>query len=490
MTIPVDKSIKNVDIVDSIRSWNLNFTDIVNNNNKAYYIEIIKDRNGKFYLYSSYGRTGAKGVTEYRVCDSEAQAEKEATAIVKSNIKKGYVEIALIKQDVGSEIAKSKVNASVITEESAKKLGYSIKEETKSTLHPEIQAVVKNWFGSMEQFVVDTLDTSKCALGQLSLDQINKGRDLLLEARGLVNAGAKDITELNSISSKYYSNIPMNFGYKRLNIEQLRFDNHDKLDKAFEILDTLENVKESEKVLTKKSLIDDQYKSLKTGMEWVDPQDATFKWIDLMFHKTRASNHSGLGKLRVSNVFKLIRDNEYNEYINQAELIAKNKVNQIIPDNYRSSWEIRPKDNSDYEKLMKSANIIPLYHGTLTANLKKILSDKMRFRKPGFTVSGSMFDRFGALYFANSSTKSCGYSSLRNSAWSKGNDSKAYLFLSDVCLGNSEVAHYAHPYTLDGIKPNMSVWAKAGKSLYNDEYMVYQDNQNWLRYIIEIESIK
>ena len=76
-----------------------------------------------------------------------------------------------------------------------------------------------------------------------------------------------------------------------------------------------------------------------------------------------------------------------------------------------------------------------------------------------------------------------------NSAWSNGNDKKAYLFLSDVCLGKSKIADRAHPYTLEGIKPHMSVWARAGVSLYNDEYIVYTERQNWLKFVVEFESL-
>jgi hypothetical protein len=225
-------------------------------------------------------------------------------------------------------------------------------------------------------------------------------------------------------------------------------------------------------------------------MEWIDPKEDVWKWIDTLFHKTRASNHHYLGKLAISNIFKLTRNNEEKSFIDFANKIASNKCDLVIPDNYKSLWKDRPQDNSDYEKLRKHANILPLWHGSATPNFHKILSSALKFRRPGFTVSGSMFDAEGALYFANSSSKSCGYTSISNSAWSKGNDKKAYLFLSDVSLGNSTVAQSAYQYTLNKIRPNMSVWAKAGKSLYNDEYMVYTENQNWLRYVIEFESIR
>lgn len=489
MSLPVIKNL-NITIVESLKTWTLNFTDIINNNNKYYNAEIIKSSDDKFYLLTTYGRIGsASPPIEYRLCNSLSHAESEGEKIIKSKLKKGYVKIDMIQHSVGSEIGKSKVSSSTISEDSAKKLGFTIKEENKSTLHPAIQSVVKNWFGSIEQFIIDTLDTSKCALGQLSLDQINKGRDLLLEARKLVKDGAKDIKLINDISSKYYSNIPMNFGYRRLDANQLRFDNDIKLDTAFDILDTLEGAKDVERVLTKKNAIDEQYKSLKTEMEYLDHVDPMFKWIDSLFHGTRASNHRGLGKLKVSNIFKLQRNKEFEMFLEVATKISKSKSELAVPDNYNSLWDKRPKETKEYEELMKYANILPLWHGSATPNFQKILASALKMRKPGFTVSGSMFDKNGGLYFANSASKSCGYTSISNSAWSNGNDKKAYLFLSDVCLGKSKIAHQSHPYTLDGIKPHMSVWAKAGASLYNDEYIVYTEQQNWLRYVIEFEQV-
>ena len=162
----------------------------------------------------------------------------------------------------------------------------------------------------------------------------------------------------------------------------------------------------------------------------------------------------------------------------------------IIPDNYKPLWNKRPQDQKDYEELMVTSNILPLWHGSRTNNFPKIISTSLRMRRPGFTVAGSMFDKNGGLYFASNSSKSCGYTSISNSVWSGGSDKKAYLFLSDVCLGKSKIADRSYPYTLENIKPNSSVWAKAGVSLYNDEYIVYTEQQNWLRYVVEFESIR
>lgn len=489
MSIPVIKDqaiISNIKVTTSHKRWTLNFTDIINNSNKFYNAEIVESSDGKFYLFTNYGRVGGTAAKEYRQCQSLNEAEKEADKIIKSKTKKGYVEVKLVRADVGSDVGKSKVEASIISEKDAVKAGYKINEESASTLHPQVQSLIKFWFGSIEKFVIDTIDTSKCALGQLSIDQINKGRDLLLEARKLVGAKKLDLNEINNVSSKYYSNIPMNFGYRKLDADQLRFDTNDKLDIAFDILDTLEGAKDAEKVINKKNAVDEQYKSLKCDLEWVDPQEEAFKWVDLLFHQTRASNHHFLGKIKIHNLYRLIRNKEQETYFSTLENMAKKgQGRQDLPNLIAPLWNRRILENKEYEKLYNASNVLPLFHGSRTQNFPKIIGSQLKMRLPGFTVAGSMYDGSGGLYFGFSS-KAINYSSFANSYWANGSDDKGYLFLSDVALGKQKVASGAYPYTAQGIAPCMSVWAKGGLSgVVNDEFIVYREDQNWLRYVIE-----
>jgi hypothetical protein len=338
-----------------------------------------------------------------------------------------------------------------LDETKAKKLGFEIKEETKSTLNPKIQNLMKSWFGSLQNFVTSNLDTSKCSLGQLSLDQINKGRDVLLEARKIVALKKPDIQELNSLTNKYYSNIPVNFGYTRLSADVLRFDSDEKLDKAFELLDTLEGAKDAEKVLYKKNAYDDQYKSLNTEIEWLDPGTDIYKWIETLLVKTRASNHHYLNKVKPVNIYKIHRPKEEKIFMETVEELLKKGIHKRkeLPDPYKLLWDKRFKYNADYEGLMEAVNILPLWHGTRTENMPKIANGKsgLLMRKPGFSVSGSAFDAEGGLYFANSASKSCGYTSFSGSIWSGGNQNTGYLFLADVILGKCEIAYNAYPYT-------------------------------------------
>ena len=480
-----DSSIK---IAESIKQWTLNYTDIEDNSNKCYNLEVIKDTKGDYYLYSNYGRVGGTLAREFRPCNSQFEAEKDGEKIVKSKLKKGYVEVKLAKADIGSDKAKEKVFIQAVSEDQAKKLGFEIKDENKSSLHPKIQELMKSWFGSLENFVTSNLDTKKCSLGQLSLEQINKGRDLLLEARSIVRSGAKDFSELNRITSKYYSNIPMNFGYRRLDADTLRFDNDDKLDKAFDLLDTLEGAKDAEKVLYKKNAYDDQYKSLKSEIEYVEPNTQLWNWVNSLLVKTKASNHHHLNKVKSLNIYKLERTKEEKTFLEHAHDYAKNNIHKRkeLPDFYKPLWKDRFKYDADYEGLMEAANILPLWHGTRTENMPKIVGSRLLMPRPGFTISGAMFGP--GLYFANSSTKSCGYTSFSGSIWSGGNSNSGYMFLTDVILGKCEIAHSSYQYRRKNISPAISVWAKAGRSLYNDEHIVYTEEQAWLRYIVEFTA--
>ena len=386
------EAVSNVDVAESISLRTFNYTDIIGNSNKTYLIEHIVDSAGKHWIQSRYGRTGSVLNIDYRSCYDKYEAEKEIEKIAKAKIKKGYVEVKLIKASVGSDKAQEKVSVELLDEAKAKKLGFEIKEETKSTLNPKIQHLMKNWFGSLQNFVTSSLDTSKCSLGQLSLDQINKGRDILLEARKIV--GSKpDVQELNLLTNKYYSNIPMNFGFTRLNPDVLRFDSDEKLDKAFELLDTLEGAKDAEKVLYKKNAYDDQYKSLNTEIDWLEPGSDIYKWIETLLVKTKASNHHYLKNIKPINIYKIHRPKEEKIFMETAEELLKKGIHKRkeLPDPYKPLWDKRFKYNADYEGLMEAVNVLPLWHGTKTEVFSRILSSNLKLPRPSFQITGAAF---------------------------------------------------------------------------------------------------
>lgn len=478
---------------DVVKRTTLNFTDIVNNNNKYYNLEVQVAKNGNSRIFTQYGRVGGTAAKEYRVCKDQSHAETEADKIVKTKTKKGYVEVKLAKADVGSEVGKAKVEASKVSVDDLKKIGIKLADEDKSSkLHPEVKDLVRTWFGVTAEFVELNLDTKKCPLGQLSVDQITKGKDILEEARVIVHASKPDTTELNRLTNLYYSNIPHNFGYGKINADVLRLDDDVKIDKAFDILDVFNDSKNVQSVLTTKSAIDSQYATLNATLDFVDSSSPTWKWIDAMLQETRASNHHFLGKLKTHKIFAVKRNGEEDLFVKNAERIAKECGKHSPSPTYAKFVSNRPDVPKDLQDLYKKANVCPGWHGTRRANMIGITTRGLLIRPSGVVHAGSMYG--DGIYWATNSTKSINYCDVKGSYWADGNNKTAYLFLGDVAFGNYKYANGSHYYNKSNIKPAHSVFAQAGKGgVLNDEIITYvpagKEQQHCLRYIIEFETM-
>ena len=476
-----------------VKRTTLNFTDVINNNNKYYNLEVQVAKSGEARIFTQYGRVGGTAAKEYRIADSASHAETEADKIIKAKTKKGYQEVKLVKADIGSDVGKSKVDNTAVSVDALKKAGVKITEEpaAASKLHGEVQDLVRTWFGVTQEFIELNLDTTKCPLGQLSLDQLTKGRDLLEEARKIVASPKPDQKELNKLTNLYYSNIPHNFGYRKLDADALRFDSDEKLDRAYDILDVFSDAKNVQAVISKKSAVDSQYATLNADLEFIEQGTPTFKWIQTMVLETRASNHNSLGKLKVHKVFRVTRHDEDKRFIENCQQIAKECGKTVSSDVYAKLVKNRPDVPKALQELYEKANVLPGWHGTRRANMIGITTKGLLIRPSGVIHAGSMYG--DAIYVANQSSKSINYCDVRGSYWAAGTNKTAYLILMDAAFGNQKMASGSHLYTRDNIKPYHSVWAKGGHSgVINDELMLYHptgpNQQHIIRYIIEFET--
>lgn len=480
----------NFKIKDCVLRKTLNFTDIIKNNNKFYNLEVVQSDKDEWFIYTIYGRVGQVGAEDYRACETREQAEAEAEKILKGKAKKGYVEVKLAKADVGSEQGQAKIENKVSIE-ALEKAGIKLEteEEETSKLHTEVRDLIRTWFGITQEFIELNLDTKKCPLGQLSLDQIDLAKKILEEARLILHGKKIDKQELNRLTSSYYSNIPHVLGSK-IDANVLRFDTDDKVDKALDILDVFADAKNVQNVISKKSAVDAQYATLNATLEFVNPDDPVWKWIDAMLHKTRAGNHTYLGKLKAHRIFRINRNEEEKLWLATAERIAKDDCKFQPSDVYAQLVKERPDLPKDIISLYKSANILPGWHGTRRANMIGITTKGLLIRPSGVVHAGSMYG--DGIYWATNSTKSINYTDADGSYWAGGKAKIAYLFLADVVFGKQQVVSYSSMYTKNSIKPNHSVWAKAGSAVYNDELITYtpsgKDQQHRIKYIIEFET--
>lgn len=132
-----------------------------------------------------------------------------------------------------------------------------------------------------------------------------------------------------------------------------------------------------------------------------------------------------------------------------------------------------------------------LWHGSRNENWWSIATSGLRIRPAGAVYTGSMYG--DGIYGANRARKSIGYTSLSGSHWARGSASKAFLGIYNFHLGNMLKAqtheHWHSSLTFDKLRAKgsyNSFYAVAGTSLYNDEFIVYKENQTTIKYLVEI----
>ncbi len=132
------------------------------------------------------------------------------------------------------------------------------------------------------------------------------------------------------------------------------------------------------------------------------------------------------------------------------------------------------------------------WHGSRNENWFSILKTGLVLRPANAVITGKMFG-YG-LYFADKCRKSLNYSSLSGSYWSGGNSKKAYLAIYEVHTGNQLRIKTHAPFCglltesrlKDKGKHYDSVFAEGGADLINNEFIVYNENQCTVKYIVEV----
>jgi poly [ADP-ribose] polymerase len=458
----------------------LNFFDMIGeksgtcgSSNKMYHMELQVGKDDTCQIFSQHGPTGTIQASNWRYFGTDrAAAEAEFNSIKKAKLKKGYVEIDVAQRTLGSDEAKKHVKTVQL------KNADSSATPSQPSIHVETFRIVSVLMGATNNWVIKTL---KCPLGQLTNDQVDRGRACLVAAKRIL-ASNKNYNDLLDLTNQFYGLIPHNLGAgARGQMMHLLIDSDQKVAVLEDELDTLLDAKSIGATLTSNSVYD-QYKSLDTEFCFIEKTDYRFGWLDRLVQDTRASNHHYLGKITLLNAWDIQRNGERDRFLGRAKEISKQCGKQVIPD--QMGIVTKRKDVYDTD-LFHNANVIPLFHGSRSQNITGILKSGLLIRPAGAIITGSMYGS-EAIYKSSSSTKSINYTNIRSSYWAKGSDDRAFLFVSDCALGNQFMAKSPGQYTLKSIAPYHSVWAKGGQSgVINDEMMLYRTDQHNLRYLLE-----
>lgn len=173
--------------------------------------------------------------------------------------------------------------------------------------------------------------------------------------------------------------------------------------------------------------------------------------------------------------------------------IIKNELGDI-KDRFFNAWKVTNEKTQiafdNYMKTVKDNTTKLLFHGSRSENWWSIINSGLILR-PNAVISGKMFG--SGIYFAPKARKSLGYTSLDGSYWANGSMDCGFMAIFEI--------HYGVPYeTYDCYNFNYdfgyndlrklgdydSVHAKAGRSLRNDEIIIYQECQCTIKYLIEL----
>lgn len=165
-----------------------------------------------------------------------------------------------------------------------------------------------------------------------------------------------------------------------------------------------------------------------------------------------------------------------------------------IQDRYYNAWKVEnvktQKVFDEYMDTVEDKTTKLLFHGSRSENWWSIINSGLVLR-PNAVISGKMFG--SGIYFAPKARKSLGYTSLDGSYWVNGNSNCGFMAIFEIYYGNpyitydNDMFNYNFNYSdLKNLGKYDSVHAKAGKSLRNDEIIVYQECQCTIKYLIEL----
>ncbi|XP_076332637.1 protein mono-ADP-ribosyltransferase PARP3-like isoform X2 [Tachypleus tridentatus] len=460
----------------------LNQTNIGNNNNKYYVIQLLKDKSANsYYVWNRWGRVGEPGQNALRGPMTSLESAKldfkkkfQDKTRNKWENRDNFVphpgKYTLLEMDSEeTEDDEEKLNQQAKMLSPAKKYKPSLLD--KATLDLVNFIFDEDMFKeTMENF---DIDVKKMPLGKLSKQQISKGFDSLLEIEEVIK-NKKSKKDLEQLTNRFYTLIPHAFGRQRPPIidtlEMIRQKKDmllvlNDIEIAQSLLKERDDIKQ-DSVTTDCHPLDIKYKLLKCNLELLLPTADEYKLIKKYLEAT------GPTYLKLLDVWKMDRETEGSRF--SAHSSIKNR------------------------KL--------LWHGTNVAVVAAIM-------KSGLRIMPHSGGRVGkGIYFASENSKSAGYVGPSHGI--------GIMFLCEVVLGKEKIITLDNPslvkpptgfdsvlahgckepdpkkdihLELDGAKVTVPQGKPITMPQYNksnfsqSEYLVYKESQVRLRYLLKLK---
>ncbi|XP_039685760.1 poly [ADP-ribose] polymerase 2 isoform X4 [Medicago truncatula] len=373
----------------------LNQTNVGDNNNKFYAIQVLEsDDGGKFLVYNRWGRVGIKGQDKihgpYPSRESAIQEfEQKFFAKTKNAWSDRNNFVSHPKSYVWLEMDYSgKEKESTVTESPGHALR---KQPQESKLEPRIAkfiSLVCNLSMMNQQMMEIGYNANKLPLGKLSKSTILKGYNVLKRLADVIDKSDKNALE--QLSGEFYTIIPHDFGFK--NMREFVIDTPQKLIHKLEMVEALAEIEVATKLLKDDAEMQGDplyayYKCLRCELVPVESGTEEFSMIESYMMNTHAKLHSDY-TVEIVQIFRTSKEGE-------AERFRKNRM--------------------------------LLWHGSRLTNWTGILSQGLRIAPPEAPVTGYMFGK--GVYFADMFSKSANYCHPTPTA------ADGVLLLCEVALG-------------------------------------------------------
>lgn len=314
-------------------------TDLRENNNKYYAIELHKAGAHDYRVYTHYGRTDdlesnpMAGTRESRFFPGDpgaAMASYDTIFKQKTSKSKGYQEVNLASSNIGSHKARGTssghVDDKTLQRLADSKGGGAAKAKPKarpSTLPSGVQELVRYIYAEATDALTTTISAKitgngiETPLGVLTLGQIERGEQILGQLYAHYQQQkktARAISETERLSGEFYTAIPHRIGRTRAAAASAVIDTLAELSAK---QDTLQLMRDMLKVngdgaanVLFDAQVDQQYQALGCTLGWIEPKSPEFAEIEdyVVGSQIKSKN------VRIKRIYTLARGPEQKAY--------------------------------------------------------------------------------------------------------------------------------------------------------------------------------
>ncbi|KAL7172119.1 hypothetical protein ACSBR2_031754 [Camellia fascicularis] len=465
---------------DEIYDAMLNQTNVGDNNNKFYVIQVLEsDDGGRFMVYNRWGRVGVKGQDKFYgpyTSQHSAIQEFEQKFLAKTrnywSNRKEFIcypkSYTWLEMDYTNTEKESTVQGKVDST-----MGVQLRETKLEPRVAKFIALICNVSMMQQQMMEIGYNAEKLPLGKLSKSTILKGYDVLKRIADVI--GQSDRKKLEQLSGEFYTVIPHDFGFKKM--RDFVIDTPQKLKFKLEMVEALSEIELATKLLKNDIQMQEDplcshYQRLGCELMPLEVDSEEFSMIARYMKNTHAKTHSNYA-VDIVQVFRVSREGE----------------------------------TEHFRKFSNTKNRMLLWHGSRLTNWTGILSQGLRIAPPEAPATGYMFGK--GVYFADMFSKSANYCYSSHAA------TAGVLLLCEVALGDMAellTANYNADKLPEGKLSTKGVGATApdfseaqmledgvavplgkpkeqlsskGALLYN-EYIVYNVDQIRMRYVVQV----